>query len=140
MSGRCFIDTNVWIYAATGKFSEPRKHGIARELIAMEDFAVSAQIIGEFFVNVQKKKMKFPLTYAETMEWVDRLSVFPCVELDLNIARTASANVGRYRVQYFDSALLAQAERYGASVFYSEDMNHGQLYGTVRVQNPFLEH
>ena len=32
----------------------------------------------------------------------------------------------------------AAAERLGAKVLYSEVLNHGQTYGYVRVENPFL--
>ena len=34
-------------------------------------------------------------------------------------------------------AILAAAEQLAAPILYSEDMNHGQLYETVRVLNPF---
>ena len=44
----------------------------------------------------------------------------------------------RYRISYWDGAILAAAERLGAEVLYTEDLNHGQAYGTVRVINPFL--
>ncbi len=30
-------------------------------------------------------------------------------------------------------------ERLGAKTFYSEDLNHNQIYGSVQVINPFLE-
>ena len=35
-------------------------------------------------------------------------------------------------------AIIAAAERLRARVIYSEDLNHGQTYGSVRVENPFL--
>ena len=37
-----------------------------------------------------------------------------------------------------DPEQIAAAERLGAKVLYSEDLNHGQTYGSVRVENPFL--
>jgi predicted nucleic acid-binding protein len=43
------------------------------------------------------------------------------------------------RHQYYDAALLAAAERLGASIFYSEDLSHRQTYGSVTVINPFIE-
>jgi predicted nucleic acid-binding protein len=39
-----------------------------------------------------------------------------------------------------DAALLAAAERLGAPIFCTEDLNHNQFYGSVRAVNPFLEH
>ena len=37
-----------------------------------------------------------------------------------------------------DGAIIAAAERLGAKVLYSEVLTHGQTYGSVRVENPFL--
>jgi predicted nucleic acid-binding protein len=44
----------------------------------------------------------------------------------------------RYRISYWDGAILAAAERLGAEIVYTEDLSHGQTYGPVRVVNPFL--
>jgi predicted nucleic acid-binding protein len=43
----------------------------------------------------------------------------------------------RYRISYWDAAVVAGAHRLGASVLLSEDLAHGQNYGGVRVINPF---
>jgi predicted nucleic acid-binding protein len=138
MKSRSFLDTNVWIYAATGKFSAPAKHGIARRLLASEIVAVSGQVIGEFVVNVTNaKKMKAPLPASEVAEWLEIMDRFEFVEIDKLIVSAALIGVKRHRIHYWDSALLAQAERFGAETFYTEDLNHDQMYGTVRARNPF---
>ena len=46
----------------------------------------------------------------------------------------------RYQISYYDGAIVAAAERLGAPIFFTEDLNHNQLYGSVRVVNPFIEH
>jgi len=43
----------------------------------------------------------------------------------------------RYRLAYWDAAILAAASSLGAETVYSEDFNDGQRYGTIRVVNPF---
>jgi predicted nucleic acid-binding protein len=43
----------------------------------------------------------------------------------------------RYRVSFWDALIIQAAESAGASTLYSEDLAHNQLYGTVRVSNPF---
>jgi predicted nucleic acid-binding protein len=43
----------------------------------------------------------------------------------------------QYQLSYWDAAIIAAAEALGARDLYSEDMNHGQIYGSVRVINPF---
>ena len=45
----------------------------------------------------------------------------------------------RFALSYYDAALLAAAARLGAPIFYTEDLNHNQVYGSVRAVNPFLE-
>jgi predicted nucleic acid-binding protein len=138
MSDRSFLDTNVWLYAATGKASHPAKHAAARDLIATAVFAVSGQLIGEFVVNASNpKKMRTPLTRAEIAKWLEIMDEFEFIEIDKQIVQSALLGVEKHNIRYWDSALLAQAERFGASTFYSEDLNDGQLYGSVRVLNPF---
>ena len=133
----CFLDTNVLVYGATGKHDEPRKAAIARQIVATELFGVSAQTLAEFY-NVVSRQVLKPLSLAEIDAWIERLSRFPFTVVDTNIVRAGIFLSRRYRIRYFDAALLAAAERLGAPIFYSEDLSHDQLYGSVRAVNPFL--
>ena len=45
----------------------------------------------------------------------------------------------RYRIAYWDAALIAACHRAGIDMLCTEDLSHGQLYAGVRVINPFLE-
>lgn len=45
----------------------------------------------------------------------------------------------RYQISNWDAAILAAALESGCVLVYSEDLNHGQDYGGVRVENPFRE-
>ena len=56
MSDRAFLDTNIWIYAATGRETYPEKFRRAREIVATDDIGVSTQVVGEFVNVVQKPK------------------------------------------------------------------------------------
>ncbi len=44
----------------------------------------------------------------------------------------------RYQISYWDAAIVAAAAELGCSALYSEDLSHGQFYGTVQVINPFV--
>jgi len=44
----------------------------------------------------------------------------------------------RYQLGYWDAGILAAAEHARCHLLWSEDPNPGQLYATVRVENPFL--
>ena len=45
----------------------------------------------------------------------------------------------RHQLSFWDALVVVAAVKGGASVIYSEDLNHGQRYGAVQVLNPFLE-
>jgi predicted nucleic acid-binding protein len=138
MSAKAFLDSNILIYAATGLDAYPAKFHRAREIVAGDEIGISTQVIGEFVHNVQKpKRMRRPLTPAETATWLDALLQLPLVEVDRQIVLSALIVQQRYQLSYWDSQIVAAAERLGADVLYSEDLSHGQMYGLVRCENPF---
>ena len=132
----CLLDTNILIYAASANETEQRKKTRAIELLA-SSFGTSTQVIQEFYTASTRKPDK-PLTSIEALEWIERLEQQPCVVIDPSLIRTAIATSQRYRIAYWDGAILAAAERLGAETVYTEDLNHGQSYGPVHVINPFL--
>ena len=98
-------------------------------------FGVSGQSLAEF-ANVARKK-----SYANDVaidRWLVFLGSLPFVAVDQLYVAAGLALARRYQLRYYDAALLAAAERLGAPIFYTEDLNHGQLYGSVRAVNPFL--
>jgi predicted nucleic acid-binding protein len=93
--------------------------------------------MAEFFWNVVKKQY---LDIATAARWLDTLSMMPCVEVDASLVLEGAALSRRFHISYWDAALIAACKRCGAETFYTEDLNHGQLYEGVRVVNPFREH
>jgi predicted nucleic acid-binding protein len=141
MNAKSFVDTNVLVYAATAREDAPEKYRRAKDIVAYGNISLSTQVIGEFVNTVQnRRKMSRPLTIVETMKWLDRLFKFPLVVVDRAVVESAMMVQQRYQLSYWDSQIVAAAERSGAEVLYSEDMNHGQLYGAVRCENPFHLH
>lgn len=138
MNAECFLDTNVFVYAAAGRRREERKRRLAMELIETEDFGLSAQVLQEFYVTVTRK-IAVPMRAEPAMKWVDTLANFPCVAIDAAIVKIAVEISERYRISYWDSGILAASEALGAATLYSEDLNAGQRYGSVRVRNPFAD-
>ena len=136
MTARVFLDTNVLVYAAIGTGKEESKRKRALELIESEDFGTSAQVLQEFFVTVVKKAAR-PLTAAHALAWIEQFAAFPCQPIDHQLVQIAVERSERHRISYWDAAILAAAESLGAGTVYSEDLNHGQQYGRVRVVNPF---
>jgi predicted nucleic acid-binding protein len=54
------------------------------------------------------------------------------VKIAVEVSRT-------HVLSYWDGAIVAAAEVLGAGTLYTEDLNHGQLFGRVRAVNPFRE-
>jgi len=137
MTVECFLDTNVLVYAAAGRGPEERKRRRALELIERAEFGLSAQVLQEFYVTVTRKVAR-PLRPDRALEWIELLAAFPCVATDVALVAAGAELCERYQVSYWDGAILAAAEALGAGVLYSEDLSAGQAYGSVRVENPFL--
>lgn len=136
MSANVFLDTNVLVYAAVGAGEDERKRERARDLVASLRFGTSAQVLQEFYVTVVRKAAQ-PLSPNRALEWIEYLTALPCQPVDHRLVRIAIETSCRYQISYWDAAVVAAAEALGCHTVYSEDLNNGQHYGSVRVVNPF---
>ena len=137
MSVECFLDTNVLVYAVSSAEAEAAKSAMALELIQRSDFGLSAQVLQEFYVTVTRK-IRRPLSPERAVELLDEYRFFPTVPTDYALIVSAVELSLRYRISYWDGAVVAAAQALSAVTLYTEDLQHGQLYGSVRAHNPFL--
>jgi predicted nucleic acid-binding protein len=136
MIAEVFFDTNILVYAAIGSGRDGPKRKLALALIESENFGTSAQVLQEFYVTVVRKA-QMPLSPEQALDWIGQFVAFPCQPLDHRLVRIAVEISERYQVSYWDAAILAAAEALGCKTVYSEDLSDGQLYGSVRIINPF---
>src|SRR5262245_50980739 len=94
----CFLDTNILIYAASGKTNDPRKFRIAYELILDRQFAVSGQTLAEF-CNVARRKVALPDEDIE--DWLRYLGELPFVPVDQAYVLAGFENARRYQLKYY---------------------------------------
>ncbi len=134
-----FLDTNVLIYAAAGKLDDPRKHEIASRLIVDGKFAISSQVLGEFYGTVRYPQDEM-LSVIDAQSWIQKLIPFSRMDTSPTLISSAASIRERFKIQFWDAALIAAAERLGLGILFSEDMSHGQKYGSVTVINPFKAH
>ena len=139
MNAEVMLDTNIIAYATSRLREDRDKRAVSLELIENAELGISAQVLQEFYVTVTRK-MKVPLTHEEAVDWLEELEQFPCVPVDASLVYQGAENSGRYLISYWDGAIIAAAERLGATTLYTEDLNHGQKYGSVTVINPFRGH
>lgn len=45
----------------------------------------------------------------------------------------------RWQLSLWDAMIVAAAAQAGAPILYTEDLNHGQFYGSVQAINPFFD-
>lgn len=133
-----FIDTNVLLYAAMDQIrpEDTAKRPVASDLINEARFAISAQVMAEFYYNATKLSPT-KLSEDEATFWLDQLATQLCIPVDSALVRDAIALARRYEIKYWDGAIIAAAHQAKTSIVYSEDINHGQKYGAVTVINPF---
>ena len=138
MSDKHFVDTNILMYAHDT--SAGAKHERARTLV--EDLwrersgAISTQVLQESCVNLRRKAGR-PLTTKETRELVsDYLSWHVVVNSGESLVDALDLEE-RHTISFWDALVVHAAHAAGADVLYSEDLSHGQAYGSVRVVNPF---
>jgi len=137
MRAKAFLDTNVLIYAVSSSVAESSKKERALELIEHADFGLSAQVLQKFYVNVTRKIAK-PLPANEAVELLEQFKSFLVVPTDYSLIVAGVEASLRFGISYWDGAIIAAADRLGATTLYTEDLSHGQYYGSVRAVNPFL--
>jgi len=131
-----FVDTNILIYVHDSSAGMKRElsESLIERLTRDSEGAVSTQILAEFYAAVTRKfglrKEDAAAVIADFGSWtVHRLS-----HSDL----LAAAHLQRlYKVSWWDALVLQSARALGCEVLWTEDLAHGQHYGSVTVKNPF---
>ena len=135
-SGRVFLDTNIIVYAHD--FDEPHKQTIAKDLLSCalrkRKGVISTQVMGETFVSLIKK---IGIEPADATDEIRKLTRFRVVELSAALVLRGLEIKAQFGLSYWDSLIIAAAERASCKVIFSEDLNDGQTYGSVLVMNPF---
>ena len=135
---RRFFDTNVLVYLFDA--SEPRKKTRAQEVLTQavgEGVALlSTQVLQEFFLAVTRK-LSTPLPHEQAERAVRNLAKLETVKIDADIILKAIETMRRYRLSFWDSLIIQAALRGGATVLYTEDLQHGQVIETLTIENPF---
>ena len=136
----CFFDTNILVYAIDARFLEKQKSAIALYAQAVKDrsFVISTQVLVEFFNATTKGKQPL-LQRHEAHAQVTALARQRVIPTTANMVVSAMGYAERYQMQWFDALMVDAALAAGATTLYSEDMQHGQRYGSLAVVNPFLK-
>jgi predicted nucleic acid-binding protein len=135
---RRFVDTNILVYAHDDSAGPKRDQAraLVEQLWESRDGCLSVQVLQEFFVSVTRKIAK-PLDVETAKEIIADLS---CWHVQVPAADDVLGAVGihqRTGISFWDAMIIRSAAEVGCAVLYSEDLNAGQDYSGVRVENPF---
>lgn len=140
MSDKCFVDTNILVYAHDR--SAGLKHKRARQLV--EDLwesglgVLSTQVLQELCINVRRRASRV-LSIEETRRVVQNyLSWEIVVNTPASVIQALDIEA-RHKISFWDALIIHAAESAGVATLYSEDLAAGQRYGSVRVVNPLTE-
>jgi predicted nucleic acid-binding protein len=139
MSGRFFLDTNIFVYSFDA--SSPKKAAQAKKLIrsAIETRGgiVSYQVVQEFF-NVALRRFAKPMSGTDAEQYL-ATTFRPLLSVHSSLALYGEAlRIGtRFRLAWYDSLIVASAIEGQCDLLYSEDFQNGQQIGSVMISNPF---
>ncbi|MEI8132687.1 MAG: PIN domain-containing protein [Leptolinea sp.] len=140
MSDKYFIDTNIFVYCFDDRQPDKRVRSLALIADALQsgNGMISWQVIQEF-LNVSTRKFNVPLKPEDAKIYLQKVlnplcKIFP----DLDLFSNALDILEETRYSFYDSLIIAGAERGGCELLYSEDLQAGRKVNGVVIVNPFV--
>ena len=138
MTARCFVDTNVVVYATDG--SEPAKWERASRIMqavwASRTATLSTQVLQELYAVTTRGQAPM-LTREDAEEVVRELGSLRVVGIDVQTVCAAVARARRRRMSIWDALIVQSAVESACTVLLTEDLTHGEEIDGVRVVDPF---
>lgn len=138
MTVNCFVDTNLLVYFRDA--SEPLKQKRAEGWLAMlwraRTGRISFQILSEYYVTVTRR-LDPGLDVNAARADIRSLFAWRPIDVDRPVIEAAWAIQDRYGFSWWDSLVVAAAQRTDCAYLLTEDMQHGQEMDGVTVINPF---
>ena len=133
-----FVDTNILLYAASTVPEERSKSRAASLTLENDDLALSVQVLQEFYVQSTRVGKKDRLTHEQAFLLIESFLLrFPVQEMTVALLKAALGAKERFRISYWDAAIIEAARSIGCHTVLSEDLAHGQDYDGVKVIDPF---
>ena len=92
----------------------------------------------EFLVNAVRK-LKNPLALPQARDIVRMYGIWVVRDTGIGDILRATELMELTGFSFWDSLILASAEAAGASILYSEDLQHGQQVAGLTIRNPFAK-
>ncbi len=133
---KVFIDTNILVYTMDNK--DLGKQLLARQTIntiVNNHFPViSTQVIQEFYVATTLKLKANPMIIKSIVHNFRNMEV---VDNDIGLTEQAIDISVMSKISFWDSLIIAAAEKASCEFVLSEYLNTGQVFRGIKVINPF---
>jgi predicted nucleic acid-binding protein len=131
-----FVDTNIVIYAHDSSAGEKRRasESLIERLTLGGAGAVSTQILVEFYAAATRK---FGLRKEDAAAIIADFGSWTVHRLGHADLLAATLLHSRHKVSWWDALVLQSAQALGCEILWTEDLAHGQRYGSVTVRSPF---
>jgi predicted nucleic acid-binding protein len=139
MSGVDFLDSNVLIYTIDAAHPEKRAtaKAIVADSIARQAAVISFQVVQET-LQVITRKFRVILKDADAAQFLaDVLVPLWKVQPSPALYEKALEVQSGQKLSFYDSLVVAAALEAGCKRLLSEDLQHGQRIGGLRIENPF---
>ncbi len=135
---KIFIDTNLLVYTLDNSNSSKRSKArdVLRTIVEKHQAVISTQVIKEFYV-VATKKLGADLIIVKNL--IHNFHNMEIIVNDLGLIEQAIEISVISRLSFWDSLIIAAAEKANCEYIFSEDLNSGQIYRGVTLLNPFEE-
>ncbi len=132
-----FVDTNVLLYGVSTARDEADKHATALSILDRDDVVLSAQVLQEFYVQATRSTKADRLGHDSAVSLIESWLRFRVIETTVPLVQQALATAARWRVSYWDAAIVEAARIGNCPVVLSEDLQPGMNFAGVTVRNPF---
>lgn len=95
--------------------------------------------VQESYVQATRESRPDRLRHDQATRLVESYCRYPVQELTLPIVKAAFVTRARWKLSYWDAAILEAARSSGCETVLSEDLSHGESYDGIQVENPFRE-
>lgn len=133
---KVFLDTNIVVYAndKRDKYKQDKALELITGLMKANRGTISTQVLQEYtFVALRKLEQKHEIILRQ----LKLLESFEVVKQSPEMIRRAVEIMDSYKIGFWDSCIISNAEYANCTVIYSEDLNAGQYYSGIRIKNPF---
>lgn len=138
MTAMRFVDTNILLYRISFDPAEAGKRAVAERILEGTDLQLSVQVLQEFYVQATRPSKKDAILHEEAVALVNSWKRFPIQELSVPLLDASLIAKSRWKLSYWDAAIIEAARITKCEIVLSEDLNHGQNYDGVTVLNPFV--